>query len=92
MNAQADSKVTLGIRPEDCRIVEGGHLRGEVFGVEPTGEATHLTVTAANQLVEVKAPRDFRAALDSPIGIEFDPAHLFFFDSASGQRLAAAAQ
>ena len=89
--AQIRGKATLGIRPEDCQIVEGGHLRGEVFGVEPTGEATYLTVSAGGRLVEVKAPRDFRAALDSAISIGFDPARLYFFDSATGQRLRAAA-
>jgi multiple sugar transport system ATP-binding protein len=84
-------KVTLGIRPEDCRVAEAGDLRGEVYGVEPTGDVTYLTVSAGGHQVEVKAPRDFRIALDSSVAIAFDPTRLYFFDTASGERLRAAA-
>jgi len=86
-----EGKVTLGVRPEDCGVGRGGELKGTVYGVEPTGDSTYLTVSAGAQRVEVKAPRDFRAPLDSDISIGFDPAHLYFFDSGTGQRLRAAA-
>ena len=36
--------MTLGVRPEDCRVADGGELKGNVYGVEPTGDATYLTV------------------------------------------------
>jgi multiple sugar transport system ATP-binding protein len=84
-------KVTLGVRPEDCRVAGTGELTGVVYGVEPTGDATYLTVSAGGQRIEVKAARDFRAALDSAIAIAFDPARLYFFDAADGQRLRAPA-
>ncbi|MFO1104713.1 MAG: ABC transporter ATP-binding protein [Amaricoccus sp.] len=80
-------KVMLGIRPEDCHIADSGELVGEVYGVEPTGDATYLTVSAGPKRVEVKAPRDFRAALDSRIAISFDPRRLYFFDADTGMRL-----
>jgi multiple sugar transport system ATP-binding protein len=79
--------VTLGIRPEDCRI-GGTDLQGAVYGVEPTGDITYLTVRVNGKDIEVKAARDFRAAIDAPITIGFDPAHLYFFDE-SGQRIRA---
>jgi multiple sugar transport system ATP-binding protein len=80
-------QVTLGVRPEDCRVGAGGELAGEVYGIEPTGDATYLTVRAGSQPVEVKAPREFRAPLDSRIEIGFDPDRLYFFDTATGRRL-----
>ncbi|MGS4945151.1 ABC transporter ATP-binding protein [Meridianimarinicoccus sp. RP-17] len=81
-------KVTLGIRPEDCHVTVGAdHLQGIVFGVEPTGETTYLTVKAGEKLVEVKADRDFRADLDTPVAVGFDTTRLYLFDTASGDRL-----
>ena len=78
-------KVTLGVRPEDCRV-GGDHLQGQVYGVEPTGDVTYLTVLAGSKKIEVKAARDYRSDIDVAIGIAFDPAHLYFFDE-SGQRI-----
>jgi multiple sugar transport system ATP-binding protein len=78
-------KVTLGVRPEDCRV-GGDHMQGQVYGVEPTGDVTYLTVLAGTKKVEVKATRDYRSDIDVAIGIAFDPAHLYFFDE-GGQRI-----
>jgi multiple sugar transport system ATP-binding protein len=78
-------KVTLGVRPEDCRL-GGDHLQGQVYGVEPTGDVTYLTVLAGAKRIEVKAAREFRSDIDMAIGISFDPARLYFFDE-HGQRI-----
>ena len=80
--------ISLGIRPEDCRVVaEGGNLQGSVFGIEPTGDIPYLTVQCGDRLVEVKAARDFRSPLGVPVAVGFDPDRLYFFDSVSGARL-----
>ncbi|OHC49166.1 MAG: ABC transporter ATP-binding protein [Rhodobacteraceae bacterium GWF1_65_7] len=78
-------KITLGVRPEDCRV-GGDNVQGTVYGVEPTGDMTYLTVQAGAKQVEIKAARDFRADIDVAIGIGFDPAHLYFFNEA-GDRI-----
>lgn len=78
-------RVTLGIRPEDC-TVGGEHLQGLVYGVEPTGDTTYLTVQTGKRAVEIKAARDFRAAIDTPITIGFDLSRLYFF-AESGDRI-----
>ncbi len=70
--------VTLGVRPEDCQI-GGDNLTGSVYGVEPTGDITYLTVMAGTKALEVKAARAFRAEIDTPIRIGFDPGRLYFF-------------
>ncbi|MEO1314093.1 MAG: ABC transporter ATP-binding protein, partial [Pseudomonadota bacterium] len=59
--------VTLGIRPEDCHVEPGAsHMRGEVYGVEPTGDITYLSLKVGAHQIEVKADRDYRAELDQP--------------------------
>jgi multiple sugar transport system ATP-binding protein len=83
--AHLSGRVVLGIRPEDCRV-GGDDLQGVVYGVEPTGESTYLTIETGAKRFEVKESRDYRAALDSPVRIGFDPARLYFFDAASGER------
>lgn len=83
-------KVTLGVRPEDCKV-GGDHLSGTVYGVEPTGDVTYLTVATGSQQIEVKAPRDYRAEIDIPIRLGFDLARLYFFDGETGARLRNAA-
>ena len=89
LDGKPDGKVTLGVRPEDCRTVgDGGHLRGTVYGVEPTGDVTYLTVKAGEKLIEVKAARDYRADLDAAVKVDFDLARLYLFDTATGKRLA----
>ena len=83
--AQISGKVTLGVRPEDCRV-GGDHVQGLVYGVEPTGDVTYLTVLAGTKKIEVKAARDYRSDIDAVIGIGFDAAHLYYFDE-GGQRI-----
>lgn len=85
---QGTSDITLGIRPEDCHITsKNAHLQAQVFGVEPTGDMTYLTLKSGDQLLEIKADRDYRSALDVPENVAFDTARLYFFDTASGERI-----
>ena len=85
---RGEGKVTLGVRPEDCRIAgDDAHLEGTVFGVEPTGDITYLTVKAGDRLIEVKADRTYRADLERPERISFDPDRLYLFETDSGRRL-----
>jgi multiple sugar transport system ATP-binding protein len=87
--ANVQGKVKLGVRPEDCSV-GGDSVQGMVYGVEPTGDVTYLTVLAGTKKIEVKAARDYRSDIDVAIGITFDPAHLYFFDE-TGQRIRGAA-
>ena len=87
--AHVSGPVTLGVRPEDC-VLGGDHVQGLVYGVEPTGDVTYLSVMAGRKQIEVKAAREYRAGIDSPIAISFDPARLYFFGP-DGQRIRGAA-
>ncbi|MEO1109870.1 MAG: ABC transporter ATP-binding protein [Pseudomonadota bacterium] len=80
--------VTMGFRPEDCHIGgENADLSGEVYGVEPTGDMTLLTLKAGGKLVEIKADRDYRVALGQRESISFDRERVYFFDTDTGARL-----
>ncbi len=81
--------IVLGVRPEDCHVTteENAPLTGIVYGVEPTGDLTVLTVRAGEKLIEIKAPRDYRSELDVIERIAFDRERLYFFDSDTGQAL-----
>jgi len=82
---------SFGIRPEDCTVVTGtdgeGHFRGPVYGVEPTGDLTYLTMKSGDLNFEVKTDRDYRAELGSEAVIRFDTARMYFFRSENGQRI-----
>ena len=78
-------KITLGVRPEDC-VVGGANIKGTVYGVEPTGDITYLTVSTGARQVEIKAARDFRSDIDEPVSIGLDPKRLYYFDE-KGQRI-----
>ncbi len=82
-----DGPVILGIRPEDCHVAAEGHLHAPVYGVEPTGDLTYLTLKAGDKLIEVKAGRDYRSDLDVVETVSFDADHLYFFDARSGLRI-----
>lgn len=84
-----DRPVTLGVRPEDCHVqTDETHLDAEVYGVEPTGDVTYLTIMAGKKLIEVKADRDYRAELGAAEKVAFNRERLYFFDSENGQRIA----
>jgi len=87
---QGSREITLGIRPEDCRVAgpsAAAHLKGQVFGVEPTGDMTYLTLKTDDGLFEIKAQRDYRSDLDVPESVAFDTDRLYFFDAETGQRI-----
>ena len=80
--------IMLGFRPEDC-IVGGQkpHISGLVYGVEPTGDITYLSLKVGENVVEVKADRNYRAELDTVQNVTVDESRLFFFDMGTGERL-----
>ncbi len=85
-----EGALTLGIRPEDCRVTTdraGANLTGTVYGVEPTGDMTYLTLKTGDETFEIKAERSYRADLGKTETISFDPDRLYFFDATTGKRI-----
>ncbi len=85
------ASAALGVRPEDAKVAQGGlHLNANVYGLEPTGDQTLVAIRLADgTFFNVKADRDFRQALDTPVSVVFDPKRLYLFDGATGGRLRA---
>lgn len=86
---QYEGPCKLGIRPEDCSVsvASAFHLEGKVYGIEPTGDTTYLTVKLGDFAFEVKTDRTYRADLGSVVYISFDTDHLYVFNTDTGERL-----
>ena len=86
-----DGPVTLGFRAEDAEVgnpaAGAGEIRAPIYTLELLGDATMITVRAGDALVSVKAPKDFRAEIGSPVAIHV-PAHIcHLFHAESGARV-----
>lgn len=91
LNKNHQGSIKLGIRPEDCSVTRSGqtpHASGVVYGVEPTGDVTYLTVRVGEDtLIEIKADRDYRASLGTQEQVTFDMDRIYLFDTETGDRL-----
>ncbi len=87
--APRSGPLTLGARAEDIHLssLADAHLQARVFGFELLGECTMATVMIGAQLMAVKAPKSLRLQPDEQIGIRFDLARLYWFDTPTGLRL-----
>jgi multiple sugar transport system ATP-binding protein len=77
--------LTLGVRPEDVRLVSEGGLRGQVFGSEYLGTTQVVTVTTEHGRVKARIPSDRRVADGVTIGLAFQPEKLSVFDQETGR-------
>ena len=88
-----EGQVTLGIRPQDVRLVppnEPGAVAATVFAFEPLQEIGRLTVLlpgVAPRLV-IETHHDYWAAGGDTVGLRFEPARTHLFDGTTGARLA----
>ncbi len=82
-------KAILGARPEDCSVTPPGqgHLGAEIYTVELIGDHTLVTVKAGQDMLTVKAPKDFAGNTGEMVGISLSKDRLFVFDAATGARV-----
>ena len=86
----ANGKVTLGFRAEDAKVgAEGGQLSAPVYSLELLGDATLASVRVGPALVSIRAHKDFRTDIGSPLHVTIPPSAVHLFDSTTGARLAA---
>jgi multiple sugar transport system ATP-binding protein len=89
-NSAPRGKLTIGLRPEHMRIVSGaepGAIPAQVYVTELMGNETFVFLTAGPNKLIVRAPADFRAALESRVWLKFDTTKIHFFDTATGNSL-----
>lgn len=89
--APKSNQVTLGFRPEDCRIVKAGSgaMDAEVYTAELTGDQVLVTLQLHGSQIVSRMPKEFEIGDTQIAGIEVDTRHLYLFDSESGLRITA---
>ncbi len=83
------ANAVIGLRAEDCRVVvpEDGAIRAQLFANELIGDHTLVTARIGDDMVSIKAPKEFEAGFDEAIGIAFDTDRLYLFDRDTGMRI-----
>lgn len=85
-----DKEVIFGVRPEDVIISlekKDGWFSGEIFAVEPLGNATYVDIRWRMNRLKAEAEPDFQTQPDSPIYFTFKKEKIHLFDKADGKRL-----
>ncbi len=84
----ADGAVVLGFRAEDAGLAgaEAAQITAPIYTIELLGDATMLTVRAGGQLISVKAPKDYRAAIGDQVGFTVPAGICHLFDAQTGER------
>jgi len=84
-----DADVILGVRPEDCVLVEfsRAQLQGRIYSIELIGDHTLVTLKAGEQDVVVKAPNTFSGEMGGSLGLALNPERVFLFRAQSGERI-----
>jgi multiple sugar transport system ATP-binding protein len=81
--------VTLGFRAEDASVSPvDGEISAPVYSMELLGDASMVTVQAGGALVGVKAAKEFRADIGSPVKAKVPPSICHLFDPKTGERIA----
>ena len=83
------AKAVLGVRPEDCAVAPTAKaaIKGEIYTVELIGDHTLVTIKAGNEMLTVKAAKDYTAKLGEKAGVSFSTNRLFVFDETTGMRV-----
>ena len=95
MASAGSADVVLGVRPEDLRVLTSeaelatcaGHIRGNVFASELTGDSAWVTLEIGSARLTAKADKGFAAAIGSPLMLGVDAVTCHLFDAKSGARL-----
>jgi multiple sugar transport system ATP-binding protein len=86
---QSHRKTVLGVRPEDCGITnaEGGKFKANIYATELIGDHVLVTARTDEELLTIKANKNFSAPTGATIGVDFPEDRLFLFDAETGARL-----
>ena len=87
----ADGPITLGFRAEDAAVAKAGHsgISAPIYALELLGDATMVTVRIGGELVAVRAPKDYRAAIGDPVTLSVPLEICHLFDAQTGARIGA---
>jgi multiple sugar transport system ATP-binding protein len=83
-------RVTVGIRPEDVRLVETGGIHTTVDVVEPVGSDNYLYLDLGTDFI-ARVAADVEPAVGDAVRVDFDAADVHVFDHETGASLRARA-
>ena len=83
-----DGPVTLGFRAEDARLAtQRAEVNAQVYTLELLGDATMVTVRLGEQMVSVKAPKEFYADIGAEVAFSVPASICHLFAADSGERI-----
>ncbi len=86
--AASNGPITLGFRAEDASVTQdSGEITAPVYSMELLGDATLVSIRIGKALVAVRAHKDFRIEIGSPIKMRIPPAAIHLFDNSTNARL-----
>ena len=81
----------MGVRPEDVTVLLDGagerNLTAPVYSAELTGENTLVSVRIGDNLLTMRADRNFRVDFDQLIGVRIPADRVFLFDDETQKRV-----
>jgi multiple sugar transport system ATP-binding protein len=84
-------RAVMGVRPEDVTVLLNGtgdrNLTAPVYSAELTGESTLVSVRIGDNLLTMRADRNFRGEFDQLIGVRIPADRVFLFDQESQKRV-----
>ena len=89
LTAPRAGALTLGVRPEDMRISQGPDVQfsAELFAFELMGDSTMMTFKLGHTSVAVKGDKSLRLKIGDRLGVGFEPASVYWFESSTGVRV-----
>jgi multiple sugar transport system ATP-binding protein len=85
------SRAVMGVRPEDVTVLLDGtgerNLTAPVYSAELTGENTLVSVRIGDNLLTMRADRNFRVDFDQLIGVRIPADRVFLFDDETQKRV-----
>jgi len=84
-------RAVMGVRPEDVTVLLNGtgdrNLTAPVYSAELTGESTLVSVRIGDNLLTMRADRNFRVDFDQLIGVRIPADRVFLFDQETQKRV-----
>ncbi|WP_269748086.1 ABC transporter ATP-binding protein [Enterovibrio coralii] len=91
LDASLSGDITLGFRAEDAVVSTTEEkaigINAKVFSIELLGEATMITVKVGEELVAVKADKEYSTDIGHPFSAAIPASICHLFDSTTGERI-----
>jgi multiple sugar transport system ATP-binding protein len=89
LSSSIKGSVTLGFRAEDAAVAAaGGEVEAPIYTLELLGDSSMISMRIGDELVSIKAPKDFRAEIGQKTSAAVPARACHLFDRATGARLA----